>query len=49
MLPLPDTVAVLPGHGPQTTMARERVGNPYLQNLAELSKAVCGADSKSSA
>jgi hydroxyacylglutathione hydrolase len=36
--PLPDTVAVLPGHGPQTTMARERAGNPYLQNLAELSK-----------
>ena len=38
VLPLPDTVAVLPGHGPQTTMARERIGNPYLQNLAELSK-----------
>jgi hydroxyacylglutathione hydrolase len=38
VLPLPDTVTVLPGHGPQTTMARERVGNPYLQNLAELSK-----------
>jgi hydroxyacylglutathione hydrolase len=37
VLPLPDTVAVLPGHGPQTTMARERVGNPYLRNLAELS------------
>jgi hydroxyacylglutathione hydrolase len=37
VLPLPDTVAVLPGHGPQTTMARERAGNPYLQNLAELS------------
>jgi hydroxyacylglutathione hydrolase len=37
VLALPDTVAVLPGHGPQTTMARERVGNPYLQNLAELS------------
>jgi hydroxyacylglutathione hydrolase len=38
VLPLPDRVAVLPGHGPRTTMARERVGNPYLQNLAELSK-----------
>jgi glyoxylase-like metal-dependent hydrolase (beta-lactamase superfamily II) len=36
VLPLPDTVGVLPGHGPQTTMARERVGNPYLQDLAEL-------------
>jgi hydroxyacylglutathione hydrolase len=37
VLPLPDTAAVLPGHGPQTTMAQERAGNPYLQNLAELS------------
>jgi hydroxyacylglutathione hydrolase len=37
VLPLPDTAAVLPGHGPQTTMARERVGNPYLQDPAELS------------
>jgi hydroxyacylglutathione hydrolase len=48
VLPLPDTVAVLPGHGPQTTMARERVGNPYLQNLAELSPpaALRSADSK---
>ncbi|HLT62274.1 MAG TPA: MBL fold metallo-hydrolase [Microlunatus sp.] len=31
VLGLPDTAAVLPGHGPQTTMARERAGNPYLQ------------------
>jgi hydroxyacylglutathione hydrolase len=48
VLPLPDTVAVLPGHGPQTTMARERAGNPYLQNLAELSPpaALRPADSK---
>ena len=48
VLPLPDTVALLPGHGPQTTMARERVGNPYLQNLAELSPptALRPADSK---
>ena len=29
--PLPDTTAVLPGHGPQTTMARERATNPYLR------------------
>ena len=36
VLPLSDTVGVLPGHGPQTTMARERAGNPYLQDLAEL-------------
>lgn len=33
VMPLPDSTAVLPGHGPQTTMARERVGNPYLQDL----------------
>ena len=31
VLPLPDPVAVLPGHGPQTTMAAERAQNPYLQ------------------
>ncbi len=33
VLPLPDTVLVLPGHGPATTMGRERVSNPYLQGL----------------
>lgn len=33
VLPLPDTSLVLPGHGPGTTMARERATNPYLQNL----------------
>lgn len=31
VLPLPDEVVVLPGHGPQTTMAAERAANPYLQ------------------
>jgi len=31
VLPLPDAVAVLPGHGPQTTIGRERAQNPYLQ------------------
>jgi glyoxylase-like metal-dependent hydrolase (beta-lactamase superfamily II) len=34
VLPLPDDVLVLPGHGPATTMARERATNPYLQGLA---------------
>ncbi len=34
VLPLPDTVALLPGHGPQTTMAHERATNPYLQPAA---------------
>jgi hydroxyacylglutathione hydrolase len=33
VLPLPDDVLVLPGHGPATTMARERATNPYLQGL----------------
>ena len=32
VLPLPDSVAVLPGHGPQTTIAEERASNPYLQD-----------------
>lgn len=31
VLTLADTSAVLPGHGPQTTVGRERVSNPYLQ------------------
>ncbi len=31
VLALPDTAALLPGHGAQTTMARERLENPYLQ------------------
>src|SRR5699024_9857782 len=34
VLPQPDPTLVLPGHGPATTMARERVTNPYLQGLA---------------
>lgn len=33
VLPLPDTSLALPGHGPATTMARERATNPYLQGL----------------
>ena len=31
VLPLPDSALLLPGHGPQTTMARERSTNPYLR------------------
>ena len=31
VLPLPDSAVVLPGHGPQTTIARERATNPYLR------------------
>lgn len=31
LLPLPDDVTVLPGHGPQTTVGAERRGNPFLR------------------
>ncbi|WP_131104768.1 MBL fold metallo-hydrolase [Ornithinimicrobium sufpigmenti] len=34
VLPQPDPTLVLPGHGPATTMARERTTNPYLLGLA---------------
>jgi hydroxyacylglutathione hydrolase len=31
VLPLPDETVVHPGHGPSTTVGRERTSNPYLQ------------------
>ena len=31
ILPLPDDLIVLPGHGPETTIGRERKNNDYLQ------------------
>jgi len=34
VLPLDDEVVVLPGHGPQTTIGRERATNPFLRGLA---------------
>jgi hydroxyacylglutathione hydrolase len=36
VLTLPDETVVLPGHGPGTTIARERAGNPYLLDLARV-------------
>ena len=33
ILPLPDELRVLPGHGPETTIGHERRVNPYLKNL----------------
>ncbi len=30
---LPDDAAVIPGHGPETTIAREKRSNPFLQSL----------------
>jgi hydroxyacylglutathione hydrolase len=34
VLPLPDDTVVLPGHGPATTIGRERRSNPFLLELA---------------
>jgi len=34
VLPLPDDVVVLPGHGEQTSIGQERATNPYLLQLA---------------
>jgi glyoxylase-like metal-dependent hydrolase (beta-lactamase superfamily II) len=33
ILPLEDATLVHPGHGPSTTIARERASNPYLRGL----------------
>ena len=35
VLPLADDTVVLPGHGPSTTIGRERASNPFLRNLPE--------------
>ena len=34
ILPMPDELAVLPGHGPATTIGAERATNPYLRQAA---------------
>jgi glyoxylase-like metal-dependent hydrolase (beta-lactamase superfamily II) len=34
VLPLEDATVVLPGHGPATTIGRERATNPYLAEAA---------------
>jgi glyoxylase-like metal-dependent hydrolase (beta-lactamase superfamily II) len=28
-----DDIRVLPGHGPETTIGRERAGNPFLRGM----------------
>jgi glyoxylase-like metal-dependent hydrolase (beta-lactamase superfamily II) len=33
LLPLPEDAVVIPGHGPSTTIGREKDRNPFLQNL----------------
>jgi hydroxyacylglutathione hydrolase len=35
VLPLDDSIVVLPGHGPQTPIGQERATNPYLRHLAD--------------
>jgi hydroxyacylglutathione hydrolase len=35
ILPMPDDLAVLPGHGPTTTLGRERQTNPFLLELLQ--------------
>ncbi|MGL4173446.1 MAG: MBL fold metallo-hydrolase [Actinomycetota bacterium] len=36
VLTLPDAALIVPGHGPATTMAQERAGNPFLIDLAAM-------------
>jgi hydroxyacylglutathione hydrolase len=36
VLPLADETVVLPGHGPTTTIGRERASNPYLLDVARV-------------
>ena len=33
LLPLADETRVLPGHGPETTIGRERASNPFLRGM----------------
>jgi hydroxyacylglutathione hydrolase len=33
LLPLPESAVVIPGHGPNTTIGREKERNPFLQSL----------------
>lgn len=35
LLPLDDDVKVIPGHGPETSIGRERTSNPFLAQLRE--------------
>ena len=34
LMPLPDDAVVIPGHGPNTTIGREKQFNPFLEGLA---------------
>ena len=43
VLPLDDDIAVLPGHGEQTTIGRERATNPFLLDLIDNGPSGAGA------
>ena len=43
VLPLADDIAVLPGHGEQTTIGRERATNPFLLDLIRAGRTPTGA------
>ncbi|WP_020501887.1 MBL fold metallo-hydrolase [Sciscionella marina] len=42
ILPLPDEMVVLPGHGSSTTIGQERAANPFLRQLEEATAPVSG-------
>ena len=42
ILPLDDATVVHPGHGPSTTIARERATNPFLQESAMTDASLSG-------
>ncbi|MBD8869770.1 MBL fold metallo-hydrolase [Nocardioides donggukensis] len=42
VLPLADDIVVLPGHGEQTSIGRERASNPYLRDLLDGDPAATG-------
>jgi hydroxyacylglutathione hydrolase len=48
VLPLPDDVVVLPGHGEQTSIGRERATNPFLLDLLRAADDPHGASSAAS-
>ena len=43
VLPLDDETVVLPGHGPATTIGRERATNPYLAEAAAAAGRAAGS------
>jgi glyoxylase-like metal-dependent hydrolase (beta-lactamase superfamily II) len=46
VLPLADDIVVLPGHGEQTSIGRERATNPFLLDLLRGSESPTGAPNR---